>query len=63
MKDQLSTKERLAVSDPNQNNRSPNNLLREFHNDCPERVLYQQYQPGLIIRNTKWTTYHQYDWM
>ena len=53
MKDQLSTKERLALSNPNQNNRYPNNLLREFHNDCPERVLYQQYQPGLIIRNTK----------
>ena len=40
MKDEISTTERLAVSNPNQNNRSPNNLL-EFHNGCPEHVLYQ----------------------
>ena len=38
MKDELSTTERLAVSNPNQNNRNPNNLLREFHNGCPEHV-------------------------
>ena len=42
MKDELSTTERLAVSNPNQNNRSPNNLL-EFHNGCPEHVLYCLY--------------------
>ena len=39
MKDELSTTERLAVSNPNQNNRSPNNLL-EFHNGCPEHVFF-----------------------